>query len=93
MEEKQIKTCQNCKYFQRYYVISNTSLISTNKGICINLDMNVNVSAKHVRKNESCDLWQPCELKKLAQQIIIEDTLIKIQKTIETFLIVLRDEK
>lgn len=91
IKEKQIKTCQNCKYFQRYYVISHTSLISTNKGFCINLDMNVKLSAKHIQKNESCDLWQPYELAQLQRQYNTEQLLININKKIEDLLAILRD--
>lgn len=88
------KTCENCKYFKRYYIISTKmSFVPTNQGYCVNYNVNKSISAENILKNDSCALWQPHELKKLARQIIMEDTLIKMQNTIENFLIVLRDEK
>lgn len=88
------ETCQNCKYFKRYYIISsNLSFSPTNEGFCANYNINKKIAANHVLNDDGCNLWQSYELKKLAQQIIKEDALVKINQTIESFLILLRDEK
>ena len=83
--------CTNCKYFKRHYIIGEGKLISTCAGHCVHLKIRDNVSDKHVKKDEWCELWQPFELQKLEEQYNMELRLEKISKAVGEMLMVLRD--
>lgn len=90
--EESKTTCTNCKYFKRHYIISTTCLFSSaGTGHCSNSKTKRNISDKHVKRNEGCELWQPYELQKLRIQYGIEQHLSKISETIENILAVLRN--
>lgn len=85
------KTCTNCKYFRRHYVIGDRgSLIETSVGHCANCNIADIIAAKHVRKDEGCELWQPYELQKLNIQYGIELSLQDIDKNVNKILSILR---
>lgn len=86
------RVCSNCKYFKRHYIVNNTgTLTATATGKCIHFEIKDSVSAKHVRRDEGCDLWQPYELQKLNVQYRIEQNLQNISDKAGEMLAILRD--
>lgn len=84
--------CTNCKYFQRFYVLGlGGAFRPTMEGRCIHLKTDDKSSAKHIHKNEGCDLWQPYELQKLFLQYCIEERVERIYKYVEEILAILRN--
>ena len=89
---KNQRVCSNCKYFRRHYVVNNIGTLSpTAVGHCVHLKIKDSVSAKHVRKDEGCELWQPYELQKLNVQYSMEQSLQNISDKVGEMLAVLRD--
>lgn len=90
MEENRV--CTNCKYFQRYYVISAGFRFSpTHKGFCANGNVNANLSKRLVLKNAGCDLWQSEELQKLNHDYRMEMAMDRAFATLEEIRNYLRD--
>lgn len=90
--EKQV--CTNCKYYKQHYVLSSRGTFTTTRsGHCVHLKINNAVAAKHVKKDEGCDLWQPYELQKLCNRYIVELRLQRISQDIANILSLLRDVK
>lgn len=86
------RVCSNCKYFQRYYIISyNYTFKPTPLGDCSNINLRNSLSARHIRKDEGCDLWQPYELQKLKIEYGARQQLQKLYQAIEETIVVLRD--
>ena len=91
MEEN--KTCFNCKHFVRYYILNGQQHFSPiNNGHCANSKVNRNIRKNRIDYDDYCDLWQPCELRKLARYYGIEKTLIRINETIEEIRQIISDE-
>lgn len=85
------RTCTNCKYYRRHYVINDMGLlINTDTGHCANGNIKDSISDKHIRKDEGCDSWQPYELQKLHIQYGIEQSLQSIDKKVKQILAILR---
>ena len=86
------QVCANCKYFKQHYVMADSgTFITTRMGHCVNGKVSNYVSAKHVQKNEGCDLWQSYELQKLHLQYCIEERVERVCKYIEEILAILRN--
>lgn len=86
------RICSNCKYFKRHYIVNNIgTLTATAMGHCVHLKIKDSVSAKHIRKDEGCELWQPYELQKLNRQYRIEQNLQDISDRAGEILTILRD--
>lgn len=84
--------CTNCKYYKQHYIVADRGVfVPVSVGHCVNHKIRDNVSAKHVRNNEGCELWQPHELAKLRQQYCMELMLQDINKKLNDILAVLRD--
>lgn len=91
-KELNTTSCSNCKYYKRHYVVHDRGfLIYTHKGHCANPNIKDSVSARHVKKDEGCALWQPLELQKLSIQYGIEQSLQNISDKVNEILAVLRD--
>lgn len=93
MNKNDSKTaCSNCKYFRRHYIVDDMgTLFATARGHCVHLKINNGVSAKHVRKDEGCELWQPYELQKLKIKYGMEQRLQNISDKVGEMLAVLRE--
>lgn len=86
------RVCSNCKYFQRYYVISSKFRFTpTKKGFCCNCKVNDNISKKLVKTDVGCDLWQSEELRKLSRSYSVEAALYKTLELLEEIRDYLRD--
>lgn len=91
-EKDKAQVCSNCKYFQRYYVIScGFRFKPTTKGYCGNGKVNCNAAKKLVRADAGCDLWQSEELRKLSGGYCVESALDKSAELLEEIRDYLRD--
>lgn len=88
-DSKQV--CTNCKHYKQHYIISSGAFMPIHKGHCTHAKTNIKISAKHVDKDEGCELWQSYELQKLEQQYMIEQKLADIHKKVWEMLEVLRN--
>ena len=90
--EETKQTCTNCKYFQRFYIIGPSGAFRpTLEGRCMCSKINNKLLAKHVKRNEGCDLWQPYELQKLNIQYCMQERVERIYKYVKEILTILRD--
>lgn len=85
------RTCSNCKYFKRHYVVSASRFMPLNEGHCGNASQKRKTGDVRTTKNAGCQLWQPRESEKPKQRYCLELLLQSVDKRLEEILAVLRD--
>lgn len=92
MENQRI--CSNCKNFKRYYTL-NVSLRfkPTDKRYYIKRKLRGRGRKREVMQDETCELWQTNEQKKIEDKYLAENVLLDISKKLEAIRSILSEEE
>ncbi len=87
------RTCENCKYFAKHYVITNSGRLQHPYGMghCINDDMKKRTSRKIVFDALNCEMWEPEELQNKERRQNIIEALHTMQKRLEEIAMILKE--
>jgi len=83
--EKEIKSCENCRYFVSYYTKCKTRYYKTFNGYC----------HENTRKKKPvlCDKWESADILKEERQQSVKKALINMSERLDEIALILKDEE
>lgn len=86
------KNCGNCGFYVEHYINNRGKFITvTGCGHCINANLDLRQSKKHIKEFSACKFWQPKSIHREKQIQSIKNTLTDMSENIKKILFVLRD--
>lgn len=88
------KTCDNCRYFNKFYTKSQYGKLShlNGSGACRNSNLNYKDAIKIVKTVQICELWEPEQSQIDERRENLFYTIKKMQEELEGILIILSDD-
>lgn len=78
------KSCDECRYFFKHYVLENGRYSLTACGHCINDNFTKSQSAKIIARERKCEFWEPQEIRIAKQRESIDRLLRAMAERIES---------
>ena len=92
MLNREIKQCENCKFFLRHYIRSVAVYLPVFCGHCTNPELTYQYKSK-IRLDFCCKYWQSAEDKKAERKQRIEEILQNMSQNLKVISEVLIDDK
>lgn len=84
--------CTTCKYFYQHYVISNTQIIQTLCGHCVNIKL-MRKQRNNFNMFKGCEFWESNDVSKAEAQENIIKTLRRMEKHLNEMKQILKLDK
>ncbi len=84
------KSCYTCKYYREHYLKKGSRLYPIG-GHCVNFTLTAH-KRKTYNPNNDCKFWESGDHQKEERRDKIENTLTKMQKSLEEIALILKDD-